>query len=68
MKKNFCPVTPDEMLKQKFLAEYGMSQSQLAKAIGISPTALPRLSASSTHYGKHRIDLAFTPAIAQISG
>ena len=33
----FAPVTPGEMLKEEFLAEYGLSQNQLAKAIGISP-------------------------------
>jgi antitoxin HigA-1 len=33
----FAPVTPGEMLKDEFLAEYGLSQNQLAKAIGISP-------------------------------
>jgi addiction module HigA family antidote len=33
----FGPITPGEMLKDEFLAEYGLSQSKLAKAIGISP-------------------------------
>ena len=33
----FAPVTPGEMLKEEFLAEYGLSQNQPAKAIGISP-------------------------------
>ena len=33
----FAPVTPGEMLKEEFLTAYGLSQSQLAKAIGISP-------------------------------
>jgi addiction module HigA family antidote len=32
----FAPVTPGEMLKAEFLAEYGLTQSRLAKAIGIS--------------------------------
>jgi addiction module HigA family antidote len=36
-KNEFAPVTPGEMLKEEFLAEYGLSQNQLAKAIGISP-------------------------------
>jgi hypothetical protein len=35
-KKEFAPVTPGEILKEEFLAEYGLSQNQLAKAIGIS--------------------------------
>jgi antitoxin HigA-1 len=36
----FAPVTPGEMLKEEFLIEYGLSQSQLAKAIGISPNRI----------------------------
>ena len=28
----FDPVTPGEMLKEEFLAEYGLSQNELAKA------------------------------------
>jgi addiction module HigA family antidote len=36
----FAPVTPGEMLKEEFLAEYGLSQNQLAKAIGISPNRI----------------------------
>ena len=37
---DFAPVTPGEMLKEEFLAEYGLSQNQLAKAIGISPNRI----------------------------
>ena len=37
---DFTPVTPGEMLKEEFLAEYGLSQNQLAKAIGISPNRI----------------------------
>jgi hypothetical protein len=51
-KKEFAPVTPGEMLKEEFLAEYGLSQNQLAKAIGISPNHRDRQQ-SSTHYGRH---------------
>src|SRR6267142_6730625 len=36
----FAPVTPGEMLREQFLAEYGLSQNQLAKAIGISPNRI----------------------------
>jgi antitoxin HigA-1 len=36
----FAPVTPGEMLKEEFLAAYGLSQNQLAKAIGISPNRI----------------------------
>ena len=36
----FAPVTPGEMLKKEFLAEYELSQNQLARAIGISPNRI----------------------------
>ena len=36
----FAPVTPGEMLKEEFLAEYRLSQSRLAKAVGISPNRI----------------------------
>jgi addiction module HigA family antidote len=36
----FTPVTPGDMLKEEFLAEYGLSQNQLARAIGISPNRI----------------------------
>jgi len=39
----FKPVTPGEILKEEFLAEYGLSQSQLAKAIGISPNRITEI-------------------------
>lgn len=39
----FTPVTPGEMLKEEFLAEYGLSQNQLAKAIGISPNRIAEI-------------------------
>ena len=31
----FAPVTPGEMLKHEFLAEYGLSQNKLAKALSL---------------------------------
>jgi len=40
MKDEFAPVTPGEMLKEEFLTEYGLSQNQLAKAIGSSPNRI----------------------------
>ena len=44
MEKNeFAPVTPGEILKEEFLVEYGLSQSQLAKAIGISPNRITEI-------------------------
>jgi len=39
----FVPVTPGKMLKEEFLAAYGLSQSQLAKAIGISPNRIAEI-------------------------
>ena|SRR4051812_25471079 len=39
----FAPVTPGEMLKEEFLAEYRLSQNRLAKAIGISPRRITEL-------------------------
>src|SRR5450759_480740 len=42
-KKEFAPVTPGEMLKEEFLAGYGLSQNQLAKAIGISPNRITEI-------------------------
>ncbi len=41
--KEFAPVSPGEMLKEEFLAEYGMSQNQLARAIGISPNRIAEI-------------------------
>jgi addiction module HigA family antidote len=39
----FAPVTPGEMLKEEFLPAYGLSQSGLAKAIGISPNRIAEI-------------------------
>src|SRR6266566_1389458 len=39
----FAPVTPGEMLKDEFLAEYRLSQNQLAKAVGISPNRIAEI-------------------------
>src|SRR5438874_13659419 len=38
-----APVTPGEMLKEEFLTEYGLSQNQLAKAVGISPNRIAEI-------------------------
>jgi antitoxin HigA-1 len=38
--QEFASVTPGEMLKEEFLAEYGLSQNELAKAVGISPNRI----------------------------
>jgi addiction module HigA family antidote len=43
MSNRFAPATPGEMLKEEFLAEYRLSQNQLAKAIGISPNRITEI-------------------------
>jgi addiction module HigA family antidote len=52
----FAAVTPGEMLKEEFLAEYSLSQSQLAKGIGISPN---RIAESITADTALRLGLFF---------
>lgn len=42
-KNEFAPVTPGEMLREEFLAEHGLSQNQLAKAVGISPNRIAEI-------------------------
>ena len=42
-KDQVAAVTPGEMLKEEFLAEYGLSQNQLAKTIGISPNRIAEI-------------------------
>ena len=39
-KDEFAPVTPGEILREEFLAEYRLSQNELARAIGISPNRI----------------------------
>jgi addiction module HigA family antidote len=39
-REEFAAVTPGEILKEEFLAEYGLSQNGLAKAVGISPNRI----------------------------
>lgn len=36
-------VTPGEILAEEFLAEYGLPQSRLAKALGISPNRITEI-------------------------
>lgn len=36
----FAPATPGEILKEEFLSEFGLSQKQLANAVGISPNRI----------------------------
>jgi antitoxin HigA-1 len=42
-RNEFAPITPGEMLKDEFLAEYGLSQNRLARAIGISPNRIAEI-------------------------
>jgi antitoxin HigA-1 len=39
----FAPVTPGGMLKEGFLTEYGLSQNELARAVGISPNHITEI-------------------------
>lgn len=39
----FAPVTPGEMLREEYLKGYDLSQSRLAKAIGISPNRIAEI-------------------------
>jgi addiction module HigA family antidote len=39
----FAPVTPGKMLKDEFVAEYRLSQSRLARAVGISPNRIAEI-------------------------
>jgi addiction module HigA family antidote len=41
--QEFAPVTPGEILSEEFLAEYSLSQNQLAKAISISPNRIAEI-------------------------
>jgi addiction module HigA family antidote len=42
-KNEYAAVTPGEMLKEEFLVEYGLSQNQLARSIGISPNRVAEI-------------------------
>lgn len=42
-RNEFAPVTPGEMLKDEFLAGFGVSQNALAQAIGISPNRISEI-------------------------
>jgi antitoxin HigA-1 len=43
MTDEFAPVTPGEMLKDEFLGEYGLSQNQLARSVGVSPNRIAEI-------------------------
>lgn len=42
-KSPYAPVTPGDMLKHEFLAEFGLSQNELAQAIGVSPNRIAEI-------------------------
>src|SRR5260370_32538096 len=42
-KSQYATVTPGDMLRHEFLAEYGMSQNELAQAIGVSPNRITEI-------------------------
>jgi addiction module HigA family antidote len=42
-KDQYAPVTPGDMLKHEFLAEFGLSQDELAQAIGVSPNRIAEI-------------------------
>jgi addiction module HigA family antidote len=39
----FEPVTPGDILKEEFLAEYHLSQGALARAVGVSPNRITEI-------------------------
>ena len=41
--EEFGTVTPGEILKEEFIAEYKLSQSALARAVGISPNRITEI-------------------------
>jgi antitoxin HigA-1 len=41
--RKFEAVTPGEILKEEFLAEYNLSQGALARAVGISPNRVTEI-------------------------
>jgi addiction module HigA family antidote len=43
MNAEFLPVTPGEILKEEFLADHGLSQGRLARAIGISANRIAEI-------------------------
>jgi addiction module HigA family antidote len=39
----FSAITPGQILKEEFLADFNLSQSELARAIGISPNRIAEI-------------------------
>lgn len=68
-KDEFEPVTPGEMLKEEFIAEYAISQNQLAKAIGISPNRIAEIVNNRRRItAETALRLSCISAIARSSG
>jgi addiction module HigA family antidote len=42
-KGQYAPATPGDMLKHEFLAEYGLSQNELAHVLGVSPNRIAEI-------------------------
>jgi len=65
----FAPVTPGEMLKEEFLAEYELSQNQLAKAVGISPNRITEIVNNRRRITADRLSASdYTSVTARSSG
>jgi addiction module HigA family antidote len=43
VQNEFSPVTPGEILAEEFLAGYGLTQTALARALGISPNRIAEI-------------------------
>ena len=43
VKNPHAPVASGDMLKHEFLAEFGLSQNELARAIGVSPNRIAEI-------------------------
>ncbi len=60
VKNAFASAAPGDLLKQEFLVEYGLSQNQLAKAIGYfaKPHCRDRQQ-PATHHRRHCTPIKF---------
>ena len=69
VENEFAPVTPGEMLKEEFLAEYELSQNQLAKAVGISPNRITEIVNNRRRITETRLSASdYTSVTARSSG
>ena len=49
VENEFAPATPGEMLREEFLAAFGLLQNALAKTIGISPNRIAEIVNNRRH-------------------